>query len=143
MTHKPSKRMGRPTKAPVAGERVSLGLRVTAAVKSRLERAAVKSGRSLSQEAEWRLESSLESDRNLILRQGATWSPVLFRGSEMLVYVGDEEVVALQIHPDDRRRMLDYFREQYPEEEREYLDEEVEEAGERHLEMLREIEKGK
>ena len=50
--------MGRPTKKPKAGERIPLGLRVTAAVKHRLDKAAKASGRSQSQEAEIRLEQS-------------------------------------------------------------------------------------
>jgi predicted transcriptional regulator len=53
-------RMGRPTKAPLPGERVSLGLRVTAEIKRKLDEAAEKSGRSQSQEAELRLERSFE-----------------------------------------------------------------------------------
>ena len=53
-----AKRMGRPTKKPKAGERVSLGLRVTADMKKRLDAAAASSGRSQSQEAEMRLERS-------------------------------------------------------------------------------------
>ena len=50
----PKKRIGRPTKPPEAGERVPLGLRVTPEMKKRLERAAIRKGRSLSQEAEMR-----------------------------------------------------------------------------------------
>ena len=51
-------RIGRPTKDPVDGERVQLGLRVTAGVKRRLDTASVESGRSLSQETEMRLKQS-------------------------------------------------------------------------------------
>jgi hypothetical protein len=54
------KRIGRPTKKPKTGERVSLGLRVTAETKQRLDAAAAMSGRSQSQEAEMRLERSFE-----------------------------------------------------------------------------------
>lgn len=53
------KRVGRPTKSP-EGERVSLGLRVTADIKRRLDAAAEASGRSQSQEAEFRLERSFD-----------------------------------------------------------------------------------
>jgi TraY domain len=60
---KVSKRIGRPTKPPTEGERVSLGLRVTADVKRKLDEAAAKSGRSQSQEAELRLERSFERDQ--------------------------------------------------------------------------------
>lgn len=57
------KRMGRPTRAPKPGERrVSLGLRVTADIKRKLDEAAVASGRSQSQEAELRIERSFEHD---------------------------------------------------------------------------------
>jgi hypothetical protein len=59
---KKSKRVGRPTKAPKSGERVSLGLRVTADIKRKLDRAAEKSARSQSQEAELRLEQSFRTD---------------------------------------------------------------------------------
>ena len=52
------RRIGRPTKDPVDGERVQLGTRVTAGIKRRLDMASVESGRSLSQETEMRLEQS-------------------------------------------------------------------------------------
>jgi hypothetical protein len=60
---KPAKRIGRPTKPPVEGERVPLGLRVTAEAKRKLEEAAIKSGRSISQEAELRIERSFDDER--------------------------------------------------------------------------------
>jgi predicted DNA-binding protein len=56
-------RKGRPTKLATTGQRVSLGLRVTAEIKERLDRAAKESGRSQSQEAELRLERSFLADR--------------------------------------------------------------------------------
>ena len=55
-------RMGRPTRPPRPGERVTLGLRVTADLKRKLEKDALKNGRSLSQEAEIRLERSYDRD---------------------------------------------------------------------------------
>lgn len=60
-----TKRVGRPTKAPTDGNRVSLGLRVTAEMKRRLDAAALKNSRSQSQEAEMRLARSfgLEDER--------------------------------------------------------------------------------
>jgi len=57
------KRIGRPTKPGTAGQRNSLGLRVTAETKRKLEAAAVKSGRSQSQEAEFRIEQSFLEER--------------------------------------------------------------------------------
>ncbi len=56
------KTRGRPTHPPQEGMRNPLGLRVTAQAKSRLEDAARKSGRSLSQEAEARIEASFLSE---------------------------------------------------------------------------------
>jgi TraY domain-containing protein len=58
-------RMGRPTKAPTPGERNHLGLRVTAELKQRLEQAAERAGRSLSQDVEMRLERSFDFDAAL------------------------------------------------------------------------------
>jgi len=55
------KRRGRPIKPPVEGERIPLSLRVTAKLKRDLEQASA--GRSLSQEAERRLEMSFEWER--------------------------------------------------------------------------------
>jgi hypothetical protein len=51
---------GRPRRDPKPGERVKLGLRVTPELKQQLDTAAERSGRSQSQEAEFRLESSFE-----------------------------------------------------------------------------------
>jgi len=51
-------RRGRPKKGEELGERVPLGLRVTPETKRRLDVASFNTGRSLSQEAEIRLERS-------------------------------------------------------------------------------------
>jgi len=53
-------RRGRPTKAPDPGGKASLGLKVTPALKTRLELEAQQSGRTQSQEAEFRLERSFD-----------------------------------------------------------------------------------
>ena len=53
-------RGGRPGREPEPGERVKLGLRVTPEVKRLLDGAAERSGRSQSQEAEFRLERSFD-----------------------------------------------------------------------------------
>jgi hypothetical protein len=78
---KAAKRRGRPTKKPNEGERVSLGLRVTAELKRQLDAAAAASGRSQSQEAEFRIESSFASDERrsdlrLLLEQ--EWGPDIY-----------------------------------------------------------------
>jgi uncharacterized protein (DUF1778 family) len=52
-------RIGRPTKPGTSGQRNSLGLRVTAETKHKIEAAALKSGRSQSQEAEFLIEEAL------------------------------------------------------------------------------------
>lgn len=57
-----SGKRGRPTKAPKAGERVPLGLRVTAEMKRKLDAASERSGRSQSQEAEFRMERSFSEE---------------------------------------------------------------------------------
>jgi hypothetical protein len=62
MTAKKS-RSGRPTKMPAPGQRVSLGLKVTAETKRRIDLEAQASGRTQSQEAERRIELSFEYER--------------------------------------------------------------------------------
>jgi hypothetical protein len=53
-------RRGRPPKPPQEGERIGIGFRVTPALKRKIEAAAKESGRSQSQEIEFRLERSFE-----------------------------------------------------------------------------------
>jgi hypothetical protein len=64
-------RRGRPVKPATEGERTPLSLRVSSTVKGMLEAAAQEAGRSLSQEAELRLESSFE--RDWLLKRLQTW----------------------------------------------------------------------
>jgi hypothetical protein len=60
-------RGGRPRKhEPEAGEKLPLGIRVTPEMKARLEEIAAGSGRSQSQEAEYRLERSFEREGLLL-----------------------------------------------------------------------------
>ena len=58
MAHTPKKRRGRAARPLEEGERVGIGFRVTPALKTKIEAAATKSGRSQSQEIEIRLERS-------------------------------------------------------------------------------------
>jgi hypothetical protein len=60
------KRIGRPIKPALPGERPSLGLRVTAATKELIETLAQASGRTQSQEAEFLIERCLQYDRTLM-----------------------------------------------------------------------------
>jgi hypothetical protein len=122
------KRIGRPTKPPKPGERVPLGLRVTPEMKKRLEQAAIKNGRSLSQEVELRLERSLYVSRHLMMAQGDIWSPVLFSTSRGELWIGlgndprdagidprDDEtahlehLVVLRAETEDLQRLKNYF----------------------------------
>jgi hypothetical protein len=57
-----TKRRGRPAKEPTEGERIPFSLRITADLKRDLEGAIAVSGRSLSQEAEYRLNRSFSDD---------------------------------------------------------------------------------
>jgi predicted transcriptional regulator len=54
-----ARRIGRPMKAPARGKRVSLGLKVRAEVKQRIDSAARATGRTQSQEAEALIEQAL------------------------------------------------------------------------------------
>ena len=74
-----SQRVGRPSKAPRKGVRNSLGLRVTAETKNRLEAATAASGRSQSQEAEFRLEQSFRKEDDGIAALGGSEQHALFR----------------------------------------------------------------
>jgi predicted transcriptional regulator len=58
-----AKRRGRPPKPAQEGERVSLGLKVTADIKTLLDRLAGESGRSQSQVAEHLIEKALAYER--------------------------------------------------------------------------------
>jgi TraY domain len=66
------KRAGRPTTTGKAGEKATLGIRASADLKQRLDEAAKLNGRSLSQEAELRLEQSFRQQQDLLLETLAT-----------------------------------------------------------------------
>lgn len=68
------KKIGRPTKPAAEGARASLGLRVTSDLKSKLDAAAEASGRSQSQEAEFRLERSFAEDAHLPSPELRSWA---------------------------------------------------------------------
>lgn len=106
------KRLGRPPKQAVPGQRVSLGLRVQAKLKRALAATAKASGRSLSQEAELRLENSLKSDGDLMLVQGHKATPIVFYEEKVLIPVG-YGAVALPISYEDREQLVDFFLEQW------------------------------
>lgn len=67
------RRMGRKFKASRPGTTVSLGLKVAAETKARIEQAALASGRTQSQEATMRIERSFLIDDMIsagLMRQG-------------------------------------------------------------------------
>jgi hypothetical protein len=63
------KRIGRPIKPALPGERPSLGLKVTAATKALIEALANASGRTQSAEAEFLIERCVQYDRALLAMQ--------------------------------------------------------------------------
>jgi hypothetical protein len=68
---------GRPKREPEPGERVHLGFRVTPDMKNRVEAAAAASGRSISQEAEFRLERSFSDDSAFSSPEVRLWAHYL------------------------------------------------------------------
>jgi len=86
------KRTGRPTKRAIPGTRVSLGLKVTPAIKDRLDQSAMASGRTQSQEAELRLERSFGREdllpETLALAYGHEAGGLLFAAGMVMTKVG-------------------------------------------------------
>jgi hypothetical protein len=102
-------KIGRPIKPAAEGERIMLGLRVTADIKRKLEAEALSSGRSLSQETEIRLQQSFDDEAR-----------------EKKVAERDEKLI---------ERVEELIKKQ--EEEREQLLREVEEAKNRLLDLIK------
>ena len=105
-------------------KRHPLNMRTTKGVRERLERAAAKSGRSLTQEVERRLERSIDFDHHLVIARGDFWSPLLFGKDEVWVGLGDdprdypvppgeppheEHCVVLKGSAEDLKRLRNYF----------------------------------
>lgn len=65
---KPRKRMGRPPKAPEKGRRQNYTFRMSDQTRDAVIEAAAQSGRSMSEEIEWRIEESFREneDRNFV-----------------------------------------------------------------------------
>lgn len=64
---KPRKRMGRPPKAPEKGRRQNYTFRMSDQTRDSVIEAASKSGRSMSEELEWRIEESFREENRLAL----------------------------------------------------------------------------
>jgi TraY domain len=88
------KRVGRPVVEAAPGVRAGLSLRVTAELKTQLEGAAESNGRSLSQEAEFRLERTFANqdllDDVLTLAYGD-------RLAKLLMTIGDAIILQVQM----------------------------------------------
>jgi hypothetical protein len=93
----PRKRVGRPTKPPLSGERIPIGLRVTPEIKTQLDTAAKQNGRSLSQEVEMRLERSFDRQKLLPEVLTLTYREEL-SGLLMLLGAAMDEVGRLHIN---------------------------------------------
>src|SRR5262245_33074627 len=72
----------------VAGKRYSIGFRTTFELRKALETAAMKSGRSLAQEIEHRLEQSLEADKRARRRPEPETSDVIRLIDELRAQIG-------------------------------------------------------
>ena len=85
-----AKKRGRPSTAPKKGERNSLGFRVTADLKKKLMQSAEVSGRSISQEAEYRLDKSF-GDQDLFgsIAGSAANGAILVSIGQMMRAIGD------------------------------------------------------
>jgi len=75
---KPGRR-GRPPLPRSHGKRHQIGLRVTAALRKQLELKAAESERSMSQEAEIRLEQSFRDEQHIVRELGGERNVQLFR----------------------------------------------------------------
>jgi hypothetical protein len=88
---------------------------VTPQVRADLERAAAASGRSMSQEAEFRLEKSFDVTpraARLVLSRGDAWAPVIMQSSALVLMLGDvspADEVVVEVSAGDMRRLREYF----------------------------------
>jgi hypothetical protein len=103
----------RPRGRPTVGERVPLGLRVTPELKRRLDAAAEQSGRSQSQEAEFRLERTFDRE-NLLPQVLSLAYRSQLAGVLMLLGAGMEEeaqrYLTKRYHITDQEQRWEVFR---------------------------------
>ena len=122
-------------------------MRVTPAVRKKLERAALKRGRSISQEAEIRLEQSFDREGHLILAYGDKWAYVAIANGAVWLALGDDHLpgeglrISLEIEPEDLKRFLNYFGgAPYP---YDFSNKEINDAGEEYIQQLIDLKRGK
>jgi TraY domain len=82
-----AKRRGRPSLPKGEGKRHAIGLRATADLRRKLEEGAKQSGRSLSQEAEFRLENSYRDDDRIAESFGGDLTFKIMRALAAIVLV--------------------------------------------------------
>lgn len=103
-----ARRAGRPTTAPKEGEKATLGIRASADLKRRLNEAASQgargSGRSLSAEAEFRLERSFAEEDAL---GGAAMKRAGFSMIAALGHAGAQQARSLGRSPDPAQWLAD------------------------------------
>ena len=56
-----------------------------------------------------RLETSLASDKYLTMSRAGESSPVMFHGNEMIIYVGEWNVVVIPITPEQKEDLRNAF----------------------------------
>lgn len=105
------RRTGRPTTAPVEGQKSTLSIRASANLKRNLQSAAEANARSLSQEAELRLEQSFDCDAvdERLARLEKTQASILIGLAALLAQSGGNTEAAATVLAeadaiDDRRR---------------------------------------
>ncbi|KAB1072177.1 hypothetical protein [Methylobacterium planeticum] len=86
----PKKKMGRPPKAPEKGRRQNYTFRMSDADRDRVIEAAAKSGRSMSEEIEWRITASLVNER-----RDAVDAAIL--GSRIIANIAKDLALALRL----------------------------------------------
>src|SRR6516164_3466640 len=85
------------------GKLEALSLRITSSLKRRIQKAAEKSGRSVSAEVEALLEAALAREGRLVLAKDDRWAPVASyrqlgkKGTGIAVLLGSEHTVWLDL----------------------------------------------
>src|SRR5262249_5422811 len=85
------------------GKRHPLALRTTKELREALEKSAARSGRSLAQEVEYRLEDSLKREqRDYLYAAFKNWhGPLMIHKGSLLMFVGPTKAISLEISPED------------------------------------------
>lgn len=113
MAHTPKKRRGRAARPLEEGERVGIGFRVTPALKTKIEAAATKSGRSQSQEIEIRLERSFGHEGLRLACGEREVRVIIYAGKVLLTDLptasSPMEPAELDTDPETLQDIIDFF----------------------------------